>query len=120
MSERNSVEALARTLREHVTECSDVRRENTRAMQTLADAVKGVQTEISAFKALPMKAVRWLGGIVVAAAVTLLVQNFMLHQESTAKAQQAALEATQAAGNTDKVLGVVRDIKAAQTGAAGS
>jgi hypothetical protein len=102
----------------HIESCELRADAATKAMGELATAVTAVKTEITEFKALPMKAVRWLGGIVIIAAVTLLTQNFILHQESTAKATQAASEATVAAGNTNQVLGVVKSIKAAQASAA--
>jgi predicted DNA repair protein MutK len=102
----------------HIVGCDLRASAYAQATTELTEAVSAVRAEIAGFKALPMKAVRWLGGIIVMAAVTLLTQNFILHQESTAKAAQAASAATVAASDTNQALGIVKDIRAAQTNAA--
>lgn len=84
-----------------------------------ASALKRVADKMDSFEKLPMQAVRWLGTIIGGAAAVILAQNFVLHQESTAKATQAATEAAVAAGNTNQVLGVVKSIKATQSTANG-
>ena len=84
------LERVSGQLDAHLSECSTANIATATALKTIAD-------KIESFERLPMKAVRWLGGIVLAAAITLLVQNFMLHQDTSDKAQAAVVAANQAA-----------------------
>ena len=95
----------------HEAECLTVRRETMAGIKTVADKIDNIEK-------LPMKAVRWLGGIVVIAAITNIVTTYLTHQESAPKIDQAAASSTQAAQAQQQTLAVVKSIKAAQTNGA--
>jgi hypothetical protein len=84
------VSALAQQLTDHLKDCYRVRDETNATL-------KGISDEITTFKALPGKALRWAAGIVGTAVLTILTQNFFLHQDTQHAAQQAAQQATSAA-----------------------
>ena len=84
------VDTLAESLAKHL---SDYR---TERLQT-TEALKQINDQITEFKALPMKAVTYLGGIVVTAAVTLMVQNYFLHEQTQQSSQAAQVQAHAAA-----------------------
>lgn len=104
MSERITVAALAikveglsdqhtrlsDQLGTHLRECAANAGATLAAQRETNTALKSIADKVDAFEKLPMKAVRWLGGIVVVAIVTVLVQNVMLHADTANKATQAA------------------------------
>lgn len=125
MTERVTMAVLARRLDEtnkiiadHLKECVEERAETRDAVVKLSRSqadlgaslndfgggMKAIASEIEAFKKLPMKAVRWLGAIVVGAVVTVLVQNFMLHEDTSHKVDSATSEASQAAAGSRAVV----------------
>ena len=58
-----------------------------------------------------MKAMRWFGGILVVAVVTILTQNFFLHQDTAQKADVAARQATAAAAGQTVVIHKLDQLK---------
>jgi hypothetical protein len=92
----------------HEAECLAVRRETVAGIKAVADKIDNIEK-------LPMKAVRWLGSIIVVAAITNIVTTYLTHQETAQKASLAAVSAEQAAGVGDKTLAAVKSIQAAQT-----
>lgn len=94
----------------HEAECLTVRRETVAGIKAVADKIDNIEK-------LPMKAVKWLGGIVVIAAITNIVTTYLTHEESAQKLQQAGQSAQQAAAVGSQTLAVVKDVKAAQTNA---
>lgn len=107
---RMQLAAMETRQTKHEAECLTVRRETK-------DAIGLVTKEIADFKQLPMKAVRWIGGIVVMAAVTQLVVGYMNNQAATEKVDKAALSAQQAASGVQQANGKLSAIQAAQTNA---
>ncbi len=89
---------LARELKEHVDGCAT-------ASASFAASMLEIQRDIAEIKALPMRAVRWLGGIIVVAVVTVLVQNFLLQQQTNKTAAVAATQAQQTDAKVSQLLG---------------
>lgn len=83
------LEASIGALNTHLAECALIRRETTQAMENLAGAVNGVRAEVKELKGTPMKAVRWLGAIIVAGAALTNIVTYVTQQETAHKATEA-------------------------------
>lgn len=81
------LERVSTQLDGHLRECAS-------ANIVAAEALKRVADKMDRFEKLPVQALMWFVGVVGAAAITILTQNFVLHGETAAKANQAAAEAT--------------------------
>lgn len=90
------VESLAVELRDHVIKCEAANIKTANALESLSH-------DVQAFKELPGKAVRWIALTIAGAVMSILVQNFWLHQETARKTDAAANEATQAAAAVQQI-----------------
>ena len=90
------VNALAQQLTDHLRDCYAVRLETK-------DELKAIKNELSAFRALPGKALRWAATIVGGAVLTIVTQNFFLHQDTAQAARQAATNANVAAAAAQQI-----------------
>ena len=90
------VDGLSGRLDTHLQECKT-------SNEATAEVLKLLVRKVENIEQLPIKVVRWLAGIVVAAVVTLLTQNYILHQDTSQKATQAAASANHAANSADAV-----------------
>lgn len=83
------VATVSARLEAHLQSCEAANIVAANALQRLADKVEG-------FEKLPARGLAWFIGVIAVASITILGQNFFLHQDTTAKAAQAATAATQA------------------------
>lgn len=104
------LERVTGDLRSHVEACERATLETASNMKRIAD-------KIDSFEKLPGKALGWAVSLVIAAAVPLLLQNYLLHQDTVQKASQAATAATQTVEG-QQVIGRKIDALAAKAGAA--
>jgi hypothetical protein len=82
------------------TELTDLITKSTRATQTLNETMAPVAATVAGYEEVRrsgMRAISWLAAIAVTALVTVLVQNFVQHEQSTAQLTQIGVKATQAA-----------------------
>jgi len=93
MPEGLTLESVSHELTRHVDTCEAQGIANAKVLESIAHRIEAIEK-------LPMMAVRYLGGIVVTAALTLLTQNFLLHQSTEKAAQTAATAANTAASTT--------------------
>lgn len=99
-----TLETLAESFQTHLVDCLEVRREANRATDANTLALKAVQGEIKEFKKLPMKAVRWIGGIVISAAITVSVTQYLTTQHVEHVAQTTATVATATASDQRQII----------------
>lgn len=90
------MDTIAARLEDHLENCA-------KATADTSLALKQLSAEIAEIKQLPVKALRWVAGIVLTAVLTLLTQNFFLHQETAKKADVAAQQASSAASAVQKI-----------------
>lgn len=91
-----SLDTIAQRLDDHLENCA-------KASSDTSLALKELSAEVAQIKELPVKALRWVAGIVLTAVLTLLTQNFFLHQETAKKADVAAAQASSAASAVQKI-----------------
>ena len=91
-----SLDTIAQRLDDHLENCA-------KATADTSLALKELSAEVAEIKQLPVKALRWVAGIVLTAVLTLLTQNFFLHQETAKKADVAAAQASSAASAVQKI-----------------
>lgn len=101
-------------LNKHLLDCATQNVETATALKSIVSAQKTLQDghgeimgEIGKMKEAPWRAIRWIGGLVIASAVTVMVENAFLHEQAaqTAKQTQAsAATAAQAATATNQKL----------------
>ena len=84
-----TLEGLHAMLQSHVADCYDVRRETNQTLQRLVGKLDNIEK-------LPMRAVKWIAGVVIVAAITTITTNYVNSQEAASKASQAALAASNA------------------------
>lgn len=80
---------MSARLERHLEDCYSVRTKTDATLTRL-------EGKLDAITQLPMRTLKWVGGLVIGAAVTMLVQNFMLHQETSQTTTQAVKEAVTA------------------------
>lgn len=97
MAERVTLQMLAGELRGHVDGCA-------RQSAATAIALTSLQKDMAEIKAMPMKAIRWLGTIIAGASAIVLAQNFMLNQQAVHTAQIAASQAQQTNAKVTQLL----------------
>lgn len=97
----------------HVVRCDLSNERKEAATRELAEVVTGLAGKLRTIEELPMKAIRWIGGLIVAAAVSLLVQNFYLHAETSRKQDQAVTQASHAADEATNTAMAVKSISKA-------
>lgn len=73
-----------------------------RVGETVNDRLDRLERKIDAITQLPMQTLKWVGGLVVGAAITVLVQNFILHEQTTQTTQQAVTQAVTASAIVTK------------------
>lgn len=83
---------MARQLQNHLQDCYEVRKTTDATLIRL-------EKKVDTITQLPMRTLKWIGGLIVGAVVTILVQNFMLSQEAAQKAAQTQLAASQSAAS---------------------
>lgn len=115
--EHVSMTSLAIHLERVSTQLDGHLRECAAANIIAADALRRVADKMDKFEKLPSRALMWFVGVVGAAAITILTQNFVLHGETAAKAAQAASEASQTA-QSQTVINHKLDVITAQTNSA--
>lgn len=84
-----TVQALAQKLDDHLENCAAENIVTRKAITEMTAAIDEIKT-------LPIKAIRWMAGIIGTAVLTLAVQNFALHSETSKKADEAATQAAAA------------------------
>lgn len=83
------------------------------ALVALKSSHDTIAADINAIKALPMRVIKYIGGIVVVAFVTVIVQNFVLHSDTSNKAARAEAAADRAASSAaDTQTTVIRQLNA--------
>ena len=83
------LDRMAGVVDTHLRECGEANRAQTAFLSNIADRLQSIET-------LPMKAIKWIAGIVGTAVITLVVQNFYLHEQTAQTARIAAVQATEA------------------------
>lgn len=80
---------VAGTLRQHLSECGVENQKTQTSLTTLATSVNGLQDLVTSGKKLLFRTFTGLVGIIVTAAITLLIQNWNLKQTTATKADLA-------------------------------
>lgn len=83
------LERMAGVVDTHLRECGDANRAQSALLASIANRLESIET-------LPMKGVKWIAGIVGTAVITLVVQNFYLHERTEQTAHAAAVQASEA------------------------
>lgn len=102
--ERKILQAQGNQLKEHVEKCDRSNLLRLEAEKVTNDTLAKLVTAVADIKSAPMRAVKWLGGIIIAAILGSMIQNLTLHNETAAKADLAAQQATVAAEGQAKVI----------------
>lgn len=90
MAKRPTLTSISAQLSAHIKDCGETRTRTNAALEKVAaglDEIKGI----------PMKAIRWIGGLIVVATVTGVVQNAIQHRETVQQTQAATQQAKVAA-----------------------
>lgn len=91
-------------LNRHLLDCAAQNAETAGALKAIVTAQATLQTghgeimtEIGTMKSAPWRMVRWIGGLVIASAITVLAENAFLHNQAQQTANQTAVSAATAA-----------------------
>lgn len=91
-------------LNKHLLDCASQNAETASSLRAIVLAQGTLQAghgeimaEIGKMKTAPWRAVRWIGGLVIASAVTVLVENAVLHKQTEDTANRTAVSAATAA-----------------------
>ena len=84
-----TLEGLHVMIQSHLEDCYDVRRETNQTLERLVGKLDNIEK-------LPMRAVKWIAGVVIVAAITTITTNYVNSQEAASKASQAAQAAADA------------------------
>jgi hypothetical protein len=106
-----------RELVEHRTECLQVRRDSTAAMEKMAVGLKGVSDNIDGIQKLPRRIAQTLGALIIAGAALTNILTYITHQDTATKSdvQPVAQAAQKAAQGQVAVIRKLDAISAAQT-----
>lgn len=100
MPDRDTVGTVAAQLRDHIVECTGLRKETNSKLDQLSKDLRAIQT-------LPTRAVLWLVGAILTAAIGAGMENFWLHQQTQAVATKAADTADVAAKQSAAIASAV-------------
>lgn len=107
----DTVASLAQQLHAHITKCEAGQVRVEEQLTSVSKDVAVVVEEVRAIKQLPGQAIKWLVATIATAALTILTQNFILHNETARVAKSAANAAASAAAETHAVHATVNAIE---------
>lgn len=101
------LEKVAEQVHSHMRDCSAMNVQTAATLQKIDGRIENIEK-------MPMKAVRWIGGIVIASTISVSVQNYLFHEDTARKTQEAADRATVAAQAATNAASVVSALKVPQ------
>lgn len=107
------LEQVAGELAVHVRECGTATLAAAKASEKTAQALISIAARIESIEKTPMRAVRWIGGIVIASTIGVCVQNYVSHEDTNHRSDQVAATAAASEQSTQLLVQRLNQLVAA-------